>query len=138
MAHSDCAQPNHLYSPEQLELIEVDQRFQQAFIDKDIGAIDALLVDDYVLVSSNGSQRTKGEVLEAIASPRSTWQINQTRDWDIRIHGSVAIVVATLHQKGIDQGTPFDSQVRFSDTYVCENGQWRQLHAHASRITPVP
>jgi hypothetical protein len=49
----------------------------------------------------------------------------------------MAIVVATLHQKGISHGKPFDSNVKFSDTYIRENGKWRNIHAHASRAVDV-
>jgi ketosteroid isomerase-like protein len=125
------------YTAEQRELIAVDKRFQRAFVEKDIKAIDAILTDDYILVSSNGSQLTKADVLKDAASPESTWEVNETRDWEITVHGPVGIVVATLHEKGMDAGKPFDSNVRFSDIYVQENGHWRQLHAHASRAVTV-
>jgi len=55
----------------------------------------------------------------------------------VRVHGDTAIVVATLHQKGVDHGQPFDSHVKFSDTYIRDHGRWRNVHAHASRAVDV-
>ena len=46
-------------------------------------------------------------------------------------------MVASLHQKGIDSGKAFDSNVRFSDTCILEDGMWRNVHAHASRAVSV-
>jgi len=53
------------------------------------------------------------------------------------VHGDVGVVVAELHQKGSGGGQAFDSVVKFSDTYVRENGRWRNVHAHASKSVPV-
>jgi ketosteroid isomerase-like protein len=137
MTHGAILGAEPHYTAAQQQLIEVDKRMQRAFVEKDMAAINSILTDDYVLVLSDGSQRTKAKVLKDVASSDSQWEVNETSDWEVKIHGPVAIVVATLHQKGTDHGTPFDSNVRFSDTYIRENGHWRNVHAHASRAVPV-
>jgi len=125
------------YTDKQMELIAVDKRMQRAFVDKDVAAIDDILTDDYVLVLSDGSERTKADVLNELRSANTHWDVNETSGWEVKIHGDVAIVVAMLHQKGVDDGKLFDSDVRFSDTYIREKGFWRNIHAHASRAVPV-
>lgn len=90
-----------------------------------------------MLVLWNGSQHTKAEILETAARPDSTWDVNETSNWQVRIHGDLGIVVAELHQKGTSGGAPFDSVVKFSDTYIREHGRWRNVHAHASKSVPV-
>ena len=119
-------------------LIETDQRQQHAYVARDWKALDEIFTDDYVLVLSNGTQRTKAEILREAAKPDSTWEINETSGWQVRVHGDLGIVVAELHQKGTSGGQAFDSVVKFSDTYVRENGRWRNVHAHASKSVPVP
>jgi ketosteroid isomerase-like protein len=119
------------------QLIAVDKKMQRAFIDKDAVTLNAILSDDYLLVSSSGREYSKTDVLNALKSPQSIWEINETSGWNVRVRGDVAIVVATLHQKGVKHGKPFDNTVRFSDTYIRANGQWRNLHAHASHAVNV-
>lgn len=120
------------------ELIAVDKRMQRAFVDKDIATLEQVFTDDYVLVVSSGQERTKAQILKDVASDDTRWEINESSDWKIRVHGDLAIVVATLHQKGTDHGKAFDSNVKFSDTYLRDHGVWRNVHAHASRAVDVP
>jgi ketosteroid isomerase-like protein len=119
-------------------LIATDKRMQRAFVDRDIAALQDIFTDDYILVVSSGAERTKAMVLAEVASPDVRWEINETSGWAVRVHGDTAIVVATLHQKGVDHGQPFDNNVKFSDTYIRGNdGAWRNVHAHASRAVDV-
>ncbi|HKE48781.1 MAG TPA: nuclear transport factor 2 family protein [Rhodanobacteraceae bacterium] len=120
------------------DLIATDKRMQRAFVDRDVAALKEIFTDDYVLVLSSGTERTKAMILADVASPETRWEINETSGWQVKVHGDMAIVVATLHQKGVDHGEAFDSNVKFSDTYIRENGKWRNIHAHASKAVDVP
>ena len=119
------------------DLIATDQRMQRAFVDRDLAALEEIFTDDYVLVLWNGVERTKAEVLREVRNPANRWEVNETSGWQVRVHGDLAIVVATLHQKGVQGDQPFDSNVKFSDTYIRENGKWRNVHAHASKSVDV-
>ena len=115
------------------DLIATDQRMQHAFVARDLAALEEILTNDYVLVLWNGNERTKPEVLASVRDAENRWDVNETSGWKVRVTGDTAIVVATLHQKGVADGRAFDSRVKFSDTYVHEHGRWRNLHAHASK-----
>ena len=119
------------------DLIATDQRMQHAFVARDVAALDAIFTDDYTIVLSSGTERTKAMILADVASPDARWEINETSGWNVKVHGDMAIVVATLHQKGVDHGEAFDSNVKFSDTYIRDNGKWRNIHAHASKAVDV-
>lgn len=114
------------------DLIAADQRMQHAFVARDLAALREIFTDDYVLVVSSGEERSKAMVLAEVESPQVHWEINRSRGWAVRVHGDCAIVVATLHQKGVDNGKPFDSNVKYSDTWIRDHGRWRNVHAHAS------
>ena len=122
------------YTDVDQQLIDVDQTMQKAFLTHDVATLDAIFTDDYVLINSQGAQQSKADVLREAGDPETHWDINESSAWQVRVHGAVAIVVAVLHQKGVDHGRPFDSTVRFSDTYILDRGRWRNLHAHASRL----
>lgn len=119
------------------QLIAIDKQQQRAYIDRDVAALNRIFTDDYMLVNGAGREWSKAELLSIMASPDSHWEINETSGWKVRVHGDTAIVVATLRQKGVLQGKPFNSTVKFSDTYVRENGVWRNVHGHSSRSVPV-
>jgi len=119
------------------DLIATDKRMQRAFVDRDATALEEIFTDDYVLVLWNGVERNKQQILADVRSPDTKWEVNEASGWQVKVRGDLAIVVATLHQKGVDHGEAFDSNVKFSDTYVRENGRWRNIHAHASKSVPV-
>jgi len=119
------------------QLIATDKRMQRAFVDRDVAVLKEIFTDDYILVVSNGDERTKAMILAEVESPDVRWEVNESSGWAVRVHGNMAIVVATLHQKGVDHGEAFDSNVKFSDTYIRENGKWRNVHAHASRAVDI-
>jgi hypothetical protein len=73
-----------------------------------------------------------------VRNPETRWEVNETSGWQVRVHGDMAIVVAVLHQKGVSDSKAFDSNVKFSDTYIREDGRWRNVHAHASKAVDVP
>ena len=125
------------YANDTDDLIATDKRMQHAFVTRDVAALDEIFTDDYTIVLSSGAERTKAMILADVASPDTRWEINETSGWEVKVHGDMAIVVATLHQKGVDHGTPFDSNVKFSDTYVRDRGKWRNIHAHASKAVDV-
>lgn len=129
------ATPAH--ADDTVDLIATDKRMQRAFVDRDVAALEEIFTDDYVLVLWNGTERGKREILDSVRSPDTKWEVNETSGWDVKVRGDLAIVVATLHQKGVDHGQVFDSNVKFSDTYVREDGKWRNIHAHASKAVPV-
>ena len=73
------------------QLMAIDKRMQRAFIDRDWTALDEILTDDYVLVSSSGNELTKQDVLRNAAAPGTRWEINETSDWKVRVRGDTAI-----------------------------------------------
>jgi len=119
------------------DLIAADQRMQHAFVARDLTALREIFTDDYVLVVSSGEERSKTMVLAEVESPQVSWEINRSSGWAVRVHGDCAIVVSTLHQKGVDNGKPFDSNVKYSDTWIRDHGRWRNVHAHASIAVEV-
>jgi len=137
LSAAGCVAAANAASSDTEQLIATDKRMQRAFVDRDIATLNEIFTDDYVLVVSSGSERTKPMILAEVASADTRWEINESSGWAVRVHGDTAIVVATLHQKGVDHGEAFDSNVKFSDTYIRQHGAWRNVHAHASRAIDV-
>ena len=118
-------------------VVEVDKRLQRAFVDRDLAALRATLVDDYVLVMASGEERTKDRLIGELASPELRWEVNEARGRSVRIHGDTAILVENLRQKGVERGKPFDRNVKVSSTWIRVGNDWRPVHAHASRAVEL-
>jgi ketosteroid isomerase-like protein len=129
-------EPCHPMNQEQTvaELTRLDAEFQRAVGAKDVAAVAKFLADDYILVTASSRIMTKQELLKEIAPAGLTWEMNASREVSVRVYGDTAIVTALLEQKGIDNNERFDSPVRYTDTWLREDGTWRQIAAHASPV----
>ncbi|MGH8051812.1 MAG: nuclear transport factor 2 family protein [Arenimonas sp.] len=117
---------------EQLTLL--DRAMQQAVVDRDPVAFGSYLTDDYVLVVSSSSMYGKSEVVADITAPNTKFSLNESSNLNIRVHGDTAMVIADLHQVFTRDGKPFDYWVRFTDTWIMQNGRWLCLSGHATLL----
>lgn len=94
-----------------------DTRYQAAVEGNDAAGMDAILADDFILVTGRGTVFTKADLLAEARSKRTTY----------------------LHQedsKGTSAGKPFEKRLWFSDTYVKTPAGWRYVFGQAS--LPLP
>lgn len=55
---------------------------------------------------------------------------------EFKLVTSSAVVQGITSPKGTSGGNPFEIDVRFTDTPVKEDGQWRLLVSHVTRVPP--
>jgi uncharacterized protein (TIGR02246 family) len=116
------------------QLIALDRAMQRAVVDRDAKAFATFFTEDYVLVSTSGKLYKKADVVAEITSPDVHYDVNESSDVQVRVQGDTGLVIAALHQKGIDHGKPFDFHLRYTDTWVRQNGTWKNISAHASMV----
>lgn len=116
------------------ELTELDRAMQQAVVDRDPVAFGSFLTDDYVLVVSNSKMYGKADVVADITEPGTKFSLNESSNLQIRVHGDIAMVIADLHQVFVRDGAPFDYWVRFTDTWILQDGRWLCLSGHATLL----
>jgi ketosteroid isomerase-like protein len=121
-------------SPIESVLRALDAKLQLAVLRQDTKALDQLLSDDWILISSAGRIINRPDFLAAVSDPESRLEVNQTSEVAVRVHGSTAIVTAMLHERGSDHGKPHEAWLRYTDTWVLEAGAWRYVAGHACRV----
>jgi ketosteroid isomerase-like protein len=98
-----------------------------------------ILLDDFVLVTGNGTVYTKKDLLQQ-AEQRTTLYEQQDEEagtQKVRVWGDTAVVTAKLWLKGTRDGKPFDRKLWFSDTYVRTKAGWRYALGQASLSLPA-
>jgi ketosteroid isomerase-like protein len=115
----------------------LDQQLQQAVLHGDAATLDKLLSEDWLLISSTGRVVQRSEFIAAVQDPASRLEVNQQSEVKVRIHGTTAIVTAALHERGLDQGKPYEAWLRYTDTWVQEGDSWRYVSGHACRVPPA-
>jgi len=110
----------------------LDTKYQAAVKANDWAGMDAILADDFVLVTGSGKVFTKADLLQAARDKTTTYEHQEDSNQKVRIWGNTAVVTALLWEKGIDGGKPFDKRLWFSDTYVRTPPGWRYVFGQAS------
>lgn len=93
-----------------------------------------LLADRFVNTSTEGKVRNRAETL-AIAKA-TKYQSVEYPDVKVTVFGDTAIATGGFKGKGTDeQGKPFDTHERWTDTWVkMPDGKWQCVASHGSDI----
>jgi len=104
----------------------------EALPNGDFKTLNAVLADEFVLVTFEGQAQSKTEFL-------AYWQSFDTlhymvQDMIVRVHGATAVVTGRFQMSGLRGGKPFARQGRFVDTCLNSAGRWVII---ASLSTPA-
>ena len=93
------------------------------------------LADDYVLLTADGTQQTKAQIIEAFAKPGRAFEAYETLDVQIRPYGSTAIVTGRMIQKSTADGERVIADLRYSDVWIKTADGWFNVSGQISPIS---
>lgn len=115
-------------------VVEADKQLNQYIAEHNVSAAADMYLDDFVLTTSSGKRKNKQDMLREIGLNDLTFEVNETTQVNVLLHGNTAVLTGTLHQKGIYQNKPFDNQMLVTDTWVLMDSRWKLLAGHATLI----
>ena len=118
------------------ELMAVATEWDQAMVGNDAEAIGRYMADDWTIVGSDGSLGDKASFLELVKSGALSHDVMTTEDLQVRVYGDTAVTVARGVSGGRYQGRPFREVERVSCVFVRQDGRWRCVLTHLSRLSP--
>lgn len=95
--------------------------------------LDAMMGDEYRLVATDGSVRTRDDVLRALASGR-TWDLARNVVDQIQIHGDVAVVFGRYWVRAENAGVGVDSGSRFLAVWAKRGRHWQIVADQATAL----
>jgi ketosteroid isomerase-like protein len=116
------------------ELIRVAHDWDRAMIANDADAIGRYMADDWTIVGSDGRVGGKADFLALVRSGALTHDVMTSEDFNVRVYGDTAVVIARGISGGKYQGQAFREVERASSVFVRQAGQWRCVLTHLSRI----
>lgn len=116
------------------EVMAVMRRYVEAYGQNNVVALDGILAVGFVFTSSRGIVVTKAQELSDIRSGEMKTESASVDELQVRIRGNAAVVTGRATLKGVWRGQDFSGQYRVTATWVREEGHWRLLAEHASRI----
>jgi ketosteroid isomerase-like protein len=121
---------------ERNELIDVANAWDRAMVENDAEAIGRYMSDDWRIVGSDGGVTDKATFLGLVSSGAVSHDVMESADFHICVYGETAVVTSRGVSGGKYQGRAFREVERVTCVFVRQQGQWRCVHTHLSRLTP--
>ena len=115
-------------------LIELEQKWDLAFRNRDAAFIETLLADDFVVTYDDGTRGDKAKELSLAAGFNQQIDSSTQDEFIIRIYGNTAVVLFTLHLVGPVNGKPTPISYRYVDVWVNRDGVWKCVTSQSTRI----
>jgi ketosteroid isomerase-like protein len=115
-------------------LMDLEQQWNKASKAGDADALASLLADDIAYLDSDGTMRTKSEVLAR--TKKAKWTTMELSDMKVTTHGNTAVVTGSWTGKGTDgAGKAVDGKEHWADTWVKQsNGKWQCVSTAAAEV----
>lgn len=92
------------------------------------------LDEDFMLITPNGTSRTKRDVVSELATPGMKMDPFDSFELQIRIYGDSAVVNGRRLQHFILGRARYANDVRYTGVYVKRKGRWLLASEHVSNV----
>lgn len=116
----------------QAEVLALERSWVEAELHHDPAALARLMAEDVVLTEPDGSVVGKTEEVAFTADSKAHFEILETQDMKVQLHGDVAVATGAYHEKGTFHGKPFEHRGRLTDIWVRHGRTWQCLASHFS------
>ena len=120
------------------QLIALATEWDRAMVLNDADAIGRYMADDWTIVGPDGSMSNKATFLGLVKSGALSHDVMESKDFSIRVYGDAAVVLARGVSGGKYQGQAFREVEQSSNVFVRQQGQWRCVLTHLSRLLHEP
>jgi len=118
------------------EIDQLEVAWRDAVLKANIAAMDALLADDYMAITANGTLQTKEQALANLRTGRTHFTALDLSERKVRFYGTTALVTSLAEIKGTAADGDISGSYRFTRVYVRDvRGAWKIVSFEASRIS---
>lgn len=120
-------------SRHQIEKLEQDWR--EAVLHRNVSAMDSLLSDDYIAITSDGRLQSKDETLSNLRNGNMHFATLEFSDRKVRFYGQTALVTSRAEVSGTLADQDISGSYRYTRVYVRDgHGGWKIVSFEISRI----
>ena len=113
----------------------LQQVLAKAWVAGDRATIERVIAPDWTTTGTDGSVRTRKQVLSEIFEARVHRIQRMAIDGvEVRLFGEAAVVSGRTHALGEFNGQRYDVRIRFTDVFIKRRGEWQAVASHASLL----
>ena len=120
--------------PRENKLLILERLWNEAQVNRDSSALDALVSSKFVNTEYDGEVSDKQKFLADIRDPLFKPAQATVQDMKVNFFGDTAVVTGVYHTKGTYEGRPYDHVGRFTDTWILDGGKWQCVASHTSLL----
>jgi ketosteroid isomerase-like protein len=129
-----AAVPALAASADEQALMDLENRISAAYRTADADFVAKALDETYTLTNSHAAVSHRADDLAEVRKRDPRYDVFDTHDMAARVYGDTGVVIGVVSLKGTSGGTAFDADMRFTDTFVRRNGEWKMVAAQVTRI----
>ena len=130
-----AAMPKSLKHEKRHEIYQLEETWRNAVLTGNATAMDGLLADDYVSITSRGTLQTRDQVLANLRTKRTHITSLEVSDRKVRFYGTTAVVTSLAMVHGTNAEGDINGSFRYTRVYVRDaHGEWKIVSFEASRI----
>jgi len=119
---------------DQAKILALENVWNRAVVQKDVGALNQLLADGFVATGTDGSFMNKAQFINSIRDKNYHPQQMLNETVNVHPHANFSIATGIYRERGTDHNKPYDIRARFTDVWALENGEWRCVSSHATQM----
>ena len=116
------------------EIKELERQRCDAYLRRDVAALDRLLPEHFTFTRPSGIVLGKAQLLQAIASGELSYESFDRQYDEVSVYLNTSSAIGQDTVRGQYQGRDISGQYRFSNMYVERGGRWVVVATHASRL----
>lgn len=117
------------------EIDQLELTWRDAILRRNVQAMDALLAEDYIAISANGTLQSKVDTLTNMKNGSLQIKAIDFSDRKVRFYGKTALVTSRAEVTGSTGDGELEGSYRYTRVYVRDaKGLWKIVSFEASRI----
>jgi hypothetical protein len=116
-------------------LIELEQKWNEAFYHKNVTFIESILADEFMATYDDGTRGNKAKELALAASFDQHVESSIQDEFTVKIYKDTAVVWFTLHLVGRRQGQKAEVTLRYTDVWVWRNDKWQCVSTQSTKVS---
>jgi ketosteroid isomerase-like protein len=128
------AQDKSATTNDEIQVKQLERAWNEAESRHDVTAVTAIVGDTLSYIDFDGSVMNKAEYLRDVT--KTAYQADHLYDEGLKvtIYGNAAVVNGVYRETGTSKGKKYVHRVRFTDTWIKQNGVWRCLASQNTLI----
>ena len=115
-------------------VLELSRKKFDWLIGKQADSLSRVLDEKVLYIHSNGWVQNKKEILDDMRSGKLVYQKVIIKDAAVRIYGQTAIVTGLGTFEGINSGSAFAIDLRYTEVYIYNGKGWVLTSRHSNRM----